>query len=287
MELWKRNDLLQGRWVPPPKNAEKKQGQRTENSGNERVPMDVMAFYIKRTQSSAAGRSQWPRGLRHELSSLSQTLGSCVRIALKTWMSVCVYSLCAVLCVGRGLARGWSPVQGILPTVYKLRNWKSGRRSQRLWTERDCEVPPSSLLNNCWFYVNEIICKLRNKLRSLHVNRTNKLSHFSQRVLFVLYCNTVWHIFEGTPCKDEKLCVLNKICALAIFAPSILSSIGGEGVAWLIIMGSGFDDRIYWHFFTIAVNYNSSHIELLLNDVCWICHESPTDLNLWLLTDIN
>jgi hypothetical protein len=33
-------------------------------------------------------------------------------------------------------------------------------------------------------------------------------------------------------------------------------------------MGSGPDDWIYWHFFTITVEYNSSHIELLLNDVC-------------------
>jgi hypothetical protein len=33
-------------------------------------------------------------------------------------------------------------------------------------------------------------------------------------------------------------------------------------------MGSGFDDWVYWHFFTITVDYNSSHIELLLNDVC-------------------
>jgi hypothetical protein len=31
-------------------------------------------------------------------------------------------------------------------------------------------------------------------------------------------------------------------------------------------MGSGFDDWVYWHFFTITVNYKSSHIELL-NDV--------------------
>jgi hypothetical protein len=37
---------------------------------------------------------------------------------------------------------------------------------------------------------------------------------------------------------------------------------------WLIIMDSGFDDWIYWHFFTITVNYNSSDIELLLNDIC-------------------
>jgi hypothetical protein len=33
-------------------------------------------------------------------------------------------------------------------------------------------------------------------------------------------------------------------------------------------MDYGFDDWIYWHFFTITVDYNSSHIELLLNDVC-------------------
>jgi hypothetical protein len=39
-------------------------------------------------------------------------------------MSVCVYSVCVVLRVGRGLATGWSPVQGVLPTVYRSRNWK-------------------------------------------------------------------------------------------------------------------------------------------------------------------
>jgi hypothetical protein len=33
-------------------------------------------------------------------------------------------------------------------------------------------------------------------------------------------------------------------------------------------MGSGFDDWGYWHFFTIRVNCNSSHIELLL-DAVW------------------
>jgi hypothetical protein len=40
-----------------------------------------------------------------------------------------------------------------------------------------------------------------------------------------------------------------------------------KGFAWLIIMGSGFDVWIYWHFFTITVNYKNSHIELLLNAV--------------------
>jgi hypothetical protein len=33
-------------------------------------------------------RSQWPRGLRHELSSPAQTLRSWVRIPLEAWMSL-------------------------------------------------------------------------------------------------------------------------------------------------------------------------------------------------------
>jgi hypothetical protein len=33
-------------------------------------------------------------------------------------------------------------------------------------------------------------------------------------------------------------------------------------------MGSGFKGWVYWHFFTVTVNYNSSHIDLLLSDVC-------------------
>jgi hypothetical protein len=34
------------------------------------------------------------------------TLGSWVRIPVEAWMSVCVYSVCVVLCVGSGLATG-------------------------------------------------------------------------------------------------------------------------------------------------------------------------------------
>jgi hypothetical protein len=49
-------------------------------------------------------RSQWPRGLRHELSSLPRTLGSWVRIPLKAWMSVCVYSVCR-----------YRPYDGLMP----------------------------------------------------------------------------------------------------------------------------------------------------------------------------
>jgi hypothetical protein len=38
---------------------------------------------------------------------------------------------------------------------------------------------------------------------------------------------------------------------------------------------------IYWHFFTIKVNYNSSHTELLLNDVCL----TNAQKNLWPISD--
>jgi hypothetical protein len=44
-------------------------------------------------------------------------------------MDVCVRSfcVCVVLCVGWGLATRWSSVQGVPPTMYRLRNWKSGQ----------------------------------------------------------------------------------------------------------------------------------------------------------------
>jgi hypothetical protein len=42
---------------------------------------------------SVEGRSQCPRGLRHEMSSPAWKLASWVRIPLNTWMSVCVYSV--------------------------------------------------------------------------------------------------------------------------------------------------------------------------------------------------
>jgi hypothetical protein len=42
---------------------------------------------------------------------------------------VCVYSVCVVLCVGRGLATGWSTIQGVLPTVYRIKKLKKGCRA--------------------------------------------------------------------------------------------------------------------------------------------------------------
>jgi hypothetical protein len=72
-------------------------------------------------------RSWWPRCLRHEPSSPARTLRSWVRIPLKAWMLVCVYFVCVALCTGRGLASDWSPVQGVLPTVYRIKKLKRGQ----------------------------------------------------------------------------------------------------------------------------------------------------------------
>jgi hypothetical protein len=41
-------------------------------------------------------------------------------------MDVCLRLFC--VCVGSGLATGWSPVQGVLPTVLGLRNWSETKR---------------------------------------------------------------------------------------------------------------------------------------------------------------
>jgi hypothetical protein len=90
------------------------------------VRLDIQNLLIWKypCAEEARCRSQWPRGLRHELSSSARTLGSWVRIPLEVWMSVCVYSVFVLSCVGSGLATGWSPVQRTLPCI-GLRNWKS------------------------------------------------------------------------------------------------------------------------------------------------------------------
>jgi hypothetical protein len=80
-------------------------------------------LYLISRHYSIICRSQWPRGLRHELPSSTRTLWSWVQTPLKTWMSVCV---CFVFVIGSGLATGWSPVQGVLPTVIDWLKWNEG-----------------------------------------------------------------------------------------------------------------------------------------------------------------
>jgi hypothetical protein len=45
-------------------------------------------------------------------------------------LCVCVYSVCVVLCIGRGLATGSFPVQGVLPTVYRIKKLKKKKAAK-------------------------------------------------------------------------------------------------------------------------------------------------------------
>jgi hypothetical protein len=81
-------------------------------------------------------RSQWPSGLRHVLSSTVQhwDCGFVFRSRHGCKSSF----FCVVLsCVGRGLALGWSPIQGDLPNVYRFVN------SEKLNSESEQAMRPN------------------------------------------------------------------------------------------------------------------------------------------------
>jgi hypothetical protein len=67
--------------------------------------------------------------------------------------------------------------------------------------------------------------------------------------------------FIGNRIRDLRVCSIVPQANTLAHAPPV------SVVPWLIIMGSGFEDLVYLHFFTIIVNYNSSHIEILLNSL--------------------
>jgi hypothetical protein len=46
-------------------------------------------------------------------------------------MDVCIVCVCSVLCVGRGTATGSSPVQGVLPTMYRIKKLKKRPRPNK------------------------------------------------------------------------------------------------------------------------------------------------------------
>jgi hypothetical protein len=57
-----------------------------------------------------------------------------------TWgMNVCavLFGVCVVLCVRSGLATGWSPVQGVVPTVYRIKKLTKRPRSKGLQNHRE------------------------------------------------------------------------------------------------------------------------------------------------------
>jgi hypothetical protein len=82
-------------------------------------------IYFKYTKRC---RSQWPRVLRHELSSLARTLGPWVRIPLDAWMSVCIYFMFVPPCVQvAALRRADPPTKESYRLCERLRNLESGQ----------------------------------------------------------------------------------------------------------------------------------------------------------------
>jgi hypothetical protein len=108
-------------------------------------------------------RSQWPRGLGHELSSKAGVVGSNPTRSIDVCMRLfCIY---AVLCVGRGRAKDWSPSKERYWLCIGLRNWKSNQGQQR---------PVEPLMDECVRYQGEynqkkisFVCTLNWAVREL------------------------------------------------------------------------------------------------------------------------
>jgi hypothetical protein len=65
-------------------------------------------------------------------------------------MDVCVrlVCVCVVLCIGSGLATGWRPVQGYLPTVYRIKKLKKRPRCKKRTREWLRWRGPASTVND-------------------------------------------------------------------------------------------------------------------------------------------
>jgi hypothetical protein len=116
---------LQGRWISQERNQHKAGRRKTlYNHRFENLKSCKQTRFSTSVQNIitlmySLGRSQWPHGLRHKLSSLARSNAGIVGSNPTQGMDVCVcvYSVCVVLCVGSGLAMGWSVVQRVLLTV--------------------------------------------------------------------------------------------------------------------------------------------------------------------------
>jgi hypothetical protein len=135
-------------------------------------------------------RSQWPRGLRHELSSPARTLGSWVRIQLKARTFVCDYSVCIRI----GLETGWSPIQQVVTTILGLGKWsetkhftdtlcsKVGAREER---ERERERGRSHPVLVFSLYVKQATWKIRDSLLAKPYSE----NQFTLFLIILIYSN--------------------------------------------------------------------------------------------------
>jgi hypothetical protein len=95
-----------------------------------------------------------------------------------TWgmdVYVRLFRACVVLCVGSGLATGWLPVRGVLPTIYRLRNWKISQGS------KDCRAIEREMFSQ--LLLNEILLQthfhsqVNSALKRIEVNEIHRWWH--------------------------------------------------------------------------------------------------------------
>jgi hypothetical protein len=75
---------------------------------------------VRKVKKGPRCHLQRPRGRRHEMSSPAWALGPWDQIQLEAWWFVCSLSVFVLSCIGWGIATGWSPVQGVLPTICRI-----------------------------------------------------------------------------------------------------------------------------------------------------------------------
>jgi hypothetical protein len=105
--------------------------------------------------------------------------------------------LCAfILCVGSGLASGWSPVQGVLPTVYRIKKLKQQLRSNK----KDCRAIDDRQLLIEWRFKIEMLwfcqrCNLLGFYKSVP-----KFGHCSLNTTYIhnviMHHKEEWHVLS-------------------------------------------------------------------------------------------
>jgi hypothetical protein len=125
-----------------------------------------------------------------------------------------LFCVCVVLCVGSGLATGWSPVQGVLPTMYRIKKLKKAAKAQY----KDCRT-----IDTCFVgwkgsvhrtYTYTLAYTKQNVENLNHIKYilfTQEVGHLQQqpRHLFWIYWlqygfNPSWSLFNTTVCNIIK-----------------------------------------------------------------------------------
>jgi hypothetical protein len=99
--------------------------------------------------------------------------------------------VCAVLCLGSGLAMGWSSVQGVIPTVYRIKKPKNGQGPTKSYI---------TIEGTLWAYFSKV----------------GQSSIFSSAVSVAAYC---WHpmlLFAVLPTHTANILVLNRVTSVRL-----------------------------------------------------------------------